>query len=195
MNSLKLLFAGANQLVKANEVLTVRNLESLSISFNKITELPDLTSLTKLNFINFSYNFLTEKEDELRTKLPKIYITSYENWFKEGIKYQNIDYSIDFTEPANAKMITSNTTRITGRIHMPAEKIQIMIEENLSDEDDPHETYFYADVDEEGNFAFENLNFKKYAGRKCDIHICIGCEFDSSYNRYTGPSLHTYQLK
>ena len=57
---------------------------------------------------------------------------------------------------------------------MPAEKIQLHVEENWNDDDD-FSTYYYADVNENGDFVFENLDLKKYAGKRCDIRIGISC--------------------
>lgn len=194
LHSLKDLYTGANHLVKIDEILSLSNLEYLDVSYNKITEFPNLTNLRKLNFIFFVYNFLNEKKDELRKKLPGAYMSSYQNWFEGGYQLQNIDYTIDFTEPADAKMITLDTTRIAGRIHMPAEKVQIKIEE-YQDDNSYYKTYFYADVDKDGNFVFEDLNFRQFAEGRCDMQICIGSESDWSYNHFGGPSLYTYQLK
>ena len=195
MESLTLLFASVNHLETVEELLTMKNLEGVGLSFNRITELPNLASLPKLDYITFGYNFLNEEMEQLKTKLPKAYFaSSYGGSFDEDFKNQNLDYSIDFKEPVNGNMITSNTTRISGCIHMPAEKIQIRIEENLNDDDD-FETYYLADVDQDGNFVFENLDLKKFAGGKCDMRITIGCKYDPEIKRYTGPTLHTYQLK
>ncbi len=191
--SLEILFTGANQLVKADEISTLRNLEYLDVSYNKITEFPNLSNLSKLDAIVFSYNFLDEKKDELKKKFPKVYMASKQNWFEGGYLLQNIDYSIDFTEPADPKMITLNTTRIAGRIHMSAEKIEMKIE--VAQKDDSYfKTYFYADVDADGNFVFEDLNFRQFSEGRCTMSIYIGSENDWTFNHFGGPSLYVYYL-
>lgn len=99
-----------------------------------------------------------------------------------------------FTEPVGPEWINSNTARISGCIYMPAEKIQMVIDENL-DDDDPYETYFYADVDENGNFAFENLDLRKFGSGKCDMQIGICCGYDKENNSFENISLRWYRMK
>ena len=76
---------------------------------------------------------------------------------------------------------------------MPAEKVQIIIEENLSDEDE-FETYFYADVDQNGDFVFPNLDLKRFGNRKCDFHIGIVYGYDKERN-YKVTSKRWYRIK
>lgn len=194
LDSLESLLAGANHLVRADEISSLTNLGYLDVSYNRITEFPNLANLSELHAIVFSYNFLNEDKKELKKKFPKVYMTTNQNWFEEGYELQNIDYSIDFTEPADPRMITLNTTRIAGRIHIPAEKIQIKIEQTQKD-DSYYKTFFYADVDVNGNFVFENLNLKQFSKGRCTMHIYIGDEKDWTYNHFGGPSLYVYHLK
>lgn len=192
--NLKMLFAGANQLVRADEIATLRNLEYLDVSYNRITEFPNLTGLPRLDAIVFSYNFITERKEDLRKKFPNAFMSSNQNWFEQGCLLQNIDYRIEFKEPADAAMITLDTTRIAGQIHMPAEKIEMKIEETEKD-GSCYTTNIYADVDGDGNFVFENLDFRQYADGMCDVYLYIGSENDWKHNHFGGPTLYVYRLK
>ncbi len=98
------------------------------------------------------------------------------------------------TEPAGVEQINLNTTRIAGRIHMPAEKVKIMIEDNINDDDD-FSTCYYADVDENGNFIFDHLNFKEYGGIRCDMQIGICYDYDQEKNSYSHTGLRRYRIK
>ena len=115
-------------------------------------------------------------------------------YFEKNFSYQNLDYSIDITEPAGAEQINGNTIRIAGRIHMPAETIQITLTDNIND-DDGFTDYLYADVDENGNFAFENLDLKKYVKGKWDMRIGICLEYDKDNHYYYDTGIRQYRIK
>ena len=191
MEKLRSLYVSDNRLKGLNEVTTIKNLEWLKVDYNRITELPNLMILPKLRFVRFGFNFINSTSDEVATKLP---VSKYDAVFMEDMEHQNIEYAIEFTEPASLEQVNANTGRISGRIHMPAEKIQITINENLNDDDD-FITYLYADVGEDGSFVFENLDLKKYAGRKADFRIGICYEYDTEHGFYHDSALRRYPIK
>ena len=195
MKKLRLLNVMDNRLKQLDEILYVKSLTSVFADFNRIKNLPDLTALPKLDYICFGYNLINEEESRLRANLPKAYFDKYEDSFQENFKNQNIDYSIDFKEPANPELIRTNTTRISGQIHMPAEKMELIVYEDYHDEEPRRKTHFLADVDENGCFVFEQLDLQKFAGKKCDLSIGIGTEYSEAHKQYTGIYLHSYKLK
>ena len=194
MRKLKLLDATDNRLTKVDEAASIKSLEYLFIGFNQITDLPDLKAHPKLKSVIFGYNLINQTEAELREKLPNAYLSVKNSLFKSNLKEQNINYTIDFMEPSSIELISTNTTKISGRVHMPVEKIQITLDENLND-DDEFKTEYFANVDENGYFVFENLNFKRFAGGKCDLDILMCFEYNEEYKQYTGRFLRSYQLR
>lgn len=194
LKKLQTLVVNDNQLTAIPEAVNLTNLESLGISYNKIANFPNLAANAKLETIGFWYNQISEEEGTIRKKIPKKCFTYGDEWLAECLSKQNIDYSIDFIEPANIEMINGNTTKIAGRIHMPAEKMQITIDENMNDDDD-FTSYIYADVDENGYFVFDHLDLKKFGGRKCEISIGICLEYDKEHDYYIDSSMRWYRIK
>ena len=191
MSNLKVLYASDNRLKNIEKVTTIKNLESLKIDYNRITELPNLKSLPKLNFVRFGYNFISSGSDVVKTKLP---ISEFSKWFIEDMEHQNLEYAMEYIEPFRIEQVNCSTEKISGRIYMPAEKVQMTIEERISGED-TLTTYIYADVGEDGTFVFDNLDLKKYSGKKSDFKIGICYEYDTEHGYYYDSSLHWYPMK
>ena len=183
-----------NCLSSVNEICALQKLDVLGISYNKLTELPDLSSYSNISLIRFNFNNLKETKEELKRKLPQNYFNNYGDLFENDFSFQNLDYAIDFTEPAGAELINANTTRIAGHIHMPAKTIQITLTDNIND-DDGFTDYFYADVDENGNFVFEYLDLRKYVKGKWDMRIGICLEYDKENHYYSDTGLRRYRIK
>ena len=156
--------------------------------------MPDLTSHNDLSVVVFRFNQLGESLEVIKRKLPKLCFTYGEDWIDKEYSFQNLDYTMDFMEPSAAELIDSNTTRISGRIHMPAEKIQLYVNENRNDDDD-FSFYYYADVNENGEFVFENLDLKKYAGTRCDIQIGICYDYEDELNFYVDTGMRRHRIK
>ena len=183
-----------NQLVNVEEVTSLKKLGGLGISFNKIINLPNLASHPNLSVVAFRFNQLSESIESVKAKLPRSSFSYGEEWLDEEYSLQNLNYTMDLTDPVSVEQINSNTVRIAGRIHMPAEKIKLLVEENLND-DESFETCFYADVNENGEFIFENLNLKKYGGARCDFRIGICYAYEKERDSYTDTSVRWYRIK
>ena len=77
---------------------------------------------------------------------------------------------------------------------MPAEKIQITLTDNLNDEDG-FTRYLYADVDENGNFLFDNLDLREYVNGKWDMKIGICLEYDKENRYYLDTGMRWHRIR
>ena len=68
---------------------------------------------------------------------------------------QNVNYTIEITEPVITNQISRETQIIKGHVYIPNAVIRLMLKGYINDDDVGYRT-FEAQSDENGNFVFDN---------------------------------------
>ena len=137
--------------------------------------------------------------EEISRKTPKYLFSDREEYLKVMALVQNVDYTLQFTEPSDITQIHKNMKRIAGHAYMPNAVVRMIISRTRMDDDGDCEVILReVRVDENGNFVFDNLNFDQLEpGYDYFAAFDIGCDFykvttDSDY--YYDPSLRWYRI-
>ena len=159
--------------------------------------LPDFSKIRHLNEFGIRFNRLSL--EEISRKTPKYLFSDREEYLKVMALVQNVDYTLQFTEPSDITQIHKNMKRIAGHAYMPNAVVRMIISRTRRDDDGDCEVILReVRVDENGNFVFDNLNFDQLEpGYDYFAAFDIGCDFykvttDTDY--YYDPSLRWYRI-
>ena len=188
---------GRNCLVSAGEIAKLKKLRILNLCFNKLSSLPDFRKIHHLSGFGIAYNHLSL--EEISRKTPKyLFLDDWEEYLKVMALVQNVDYTLQFTEPSDITQIHKNMDRITGHAYMPDAVVQMIVSRSRMEDDDCEVILREVRVDENGDFVFDNLNFDQLEpGYDYFIAFDIDYDFykvttDSDY--YYDPSLRWYRI-
>ncbi len=147
----------------------------------------------------FGIRFNRLSLEEISRKTPKYLFSDREEYLKVMALVQNVDYTLQFTEPSDITQIHKNMKRIAGHAYMPNAVVRMIISRTRRDDDGDCEVILReVRVDENGNFVFDNLNFDQLEpGYDYFAAFDIGCDFykvttDTDY--YYDPSLRWYRI-
>ncbi len=192
LRKLKHLYLGRNYLTSINEIESLKKLWTLDVSYNRLASLPSFAKIRKLSSFNILFNNLST--EEIRTKVPTYLIPDMEKYIEYVSVFQNVDYTIEITEPVISQ-ISMATKKITGRTHIPGATIRLMLTGDINDEEAILYWRYEAKADENGNFAFENLDFDKLNPR-LNYYIAFDVKNnDYDTESYRDPGLRWYRIK
>lgn len=126
--------------------------------------------------------------------MPKHMAAVIKEHIEEILKEQNVNYTIEITEPIITDQISRGTKKIAGHTYIPKAVIRLMLNGNINDDENGLDIY-EARSDENGNFVFDNLNFDQL-----DTTGKYYIAFDIKYGRYDGdlykdPGLRWYKIR
>lgn len=184
LKKLDFLYAGRNRLTEIKEIEGLKKLRGLDVSYNRLVSLPDFTKNPKLNRIfNIAFNNLSL--EEIQAKIPKNLVDDIEAL----LAVQNVNYTIEITEPVITNQISRETQIIKGHVYIPNAVILLMLKGDINDDDVGYRT-FEAQSDENGNFVFDSLNFDKLDDKNFIHYIA----FDIKYDYYGGDEYSYHDL-
>ncbi len=188
---------GRNCLVSVSEISKLKKLHILELSFNKLASLPDFSKIRHLTGFGIIFNHLSL--EEINRKTPKYLFSDREAYLKVMALVQNVDYTLQFTEPSDITQIHKSMKRIAGHAYMPNAVVRMIISRTRMDDEGECEVILWeVRVDENGDFVFDNLNFDQLEpGYDYFAAFDIGYDFyeyATDGKRYRDSSLRWYRI-
>ena len=185
---LEYLNLSGNQLSRIYVLTSLQKLSVLDISHNQLDWLPDLTEFHNLDKINLTYNHLTQ--EKIMEQMPKKF-TENQGWLNDQVKYQNINDTVEITEPQIIDHIKKTTAKIAGTVSVPGAAVQLTV---YKDGVEDSAVSWYVNADADGKFSFDNLNLSQWKGNLYRVSIGI-YYYSEEYQGYCSTSGFNVRLK
>ena len=123
-------------------------------------------------------------------QMPKKF-TENQGWLNDQVKYQNINDTVEITEPQIIDHIKKTTAKIAGTVSVPGAAVQLTV---YKDGVEDSAVSWYVNADADGKFSFDNLNLSQWKGNLYRVSIGI-YYYSEEYQGYCSTSGFNVRLK